>query len=169
NEERRDAADDLGAYRGRVLAKLKDPLKKRRRLRHSGRWCRPCRHAVPPPPRSHRRANVRVAICGSAHPPPGRGQHTRDGRRGPGRCPGAPAIMDLTERRRPMAEDMTVNRDGDMLVIRIPIAEATPSASGKTLVVASTRGNQKTGIQIDGKDLYLGVNAYVYAEPKGAR
>jgi hypothetical protein len=68
-----------------------------------------------------------------------------------------------------MAEDLTVNREGDMLVIRIPIAKATPSASGKTLVVASTRGNQKTGVQIDGKDLYVGVNAYVYAEPKGAR
>jgi hypothetical protein len=51
-------------------------------------------------------------------------------------------------------------------VIRIPITKATPSASGKTLVVASTRGNQKTGLQIDGNDLYLGVNAYVYAEPK---
>jgi hypothetical protein len=56
-----------------------------------------------------------------------------------------------------------------MLVIRIPISKPTPSASGKTLVVASTRGNQKTSMQIDGKDLYLGVNAYVYAEPKGAR
>jgi hypothetical protein len=68
-----------------------------------------------------------------------------------------------------MADDLTVTREGDMLVIHIPIAKATPSASGKTLVVASTRGNQKTGLQIDGKDLYLGVNAYVYAEPKGAR
>lgn len=28
------------------------------------------------------------------------------------------------------------------------------------------RGNQKTARQIDGKELYLGVNAYVYAEPK---
>ncbi len=45
----------------------------------------------------------------------------------------------------------------------------TPSASGKTLVVASTRGNQKTGVQIEGKDLHLGVNAYVYAEPKGTK
>ena len=26
--------------------------------------------------------------------------------------------------------------------------------------------NLKTAVQIDGKDLYLGVNAYVYAEPK---
>ncbi len=68
-----------------------------------------------------------------------------------------------------MADDLTLNRDGDMLVIRIPIKKATPSASGKTLVVASTRGNQKTAVQIDGKDLYLGLNAYVYAKPKGTK
>ncbi|HAF11287.1 MAG TPA: hypothetical protein DCK98_14560 [Chloroflexi bacterium] len=68
-----------------------------------------------------------------------------------------------------MADDLSVTREGDTLVIRIPIGKPTPSASGKTLVVASTRGNQKTAIQIDGKDLYLGVNAYVYAAPKGAK
>ena len=68
-----------------------------------------------------------------------------------------------------MADDLTVSREGEMLVIRILITKATPSASGKTLVVASTRGNQKTGVQIDGKDLYLGVNAYVYAEPKATK
>ena len=68
-----------------------------------------------------------------------------------------------------MADDVTVTRDGDTLVIRIPVKAPTPSSSGKTLVVASTRGNQKTAIQIDGKDLYLGVNAYVYAEPKGTK
>lgn len=66
-----------------------------------------------------------------------------------------------------MANDLSVDREGDVLVIRIAINKATPSASGKTLVVASTRGNQKTGVQIEGKDLYLGLNAYVYAEPKG--
>jgi hypothetical protein len=68
-----------------------------------------------------------------------------------------------------MADDLSVTREGDMLVISIPIETPKPSASGKTLVVASTRGNQKTAVQIDGKDLYLGVNAYVYAEPKGGR
>ena len=68
-----------------------------------------------------------------------------------------------------MADDLTVTRDDDMLVIRIPIKTPTPSASGKTLVVASTRGNQRTGVQIDGKDLYIGVNAYVYAEPKATK
>ena len=65
-----------------------------------------------------------------------------------------------------MADDLTVSREGEMLVIRIPMTKATPSASGKTLVVASTRGNQKTGLQVDGNDLYVGVSAYVYAEPK---
>src|SRR5688572_25385695 len=68
-----------------------------------------------------------------------------------------------------MADDLTVTREGDTLVIRLSIKAATPSASGKTLVVASTRGNQKTSLQIEGKDLYLGVNAYVYAEPKGSK
>ena len=65
-----------------------------------------------------------------------------------------------------MTEELTVTREGDTLVIRIPIGKPAPSASGKTLVVASTRGNQKTAVQIDGKELYLGLNAYVYAEPK---
>lgn len=68
-----------------------------------------------------------------------------------------------------MADDLTVAREGDMLIIRLAIKPATPSASGKTLVVASTRGNQKTSVQIEGKDLYIGVNAYVYAQPKGGR
>jgi len=65
-----------------------------------------------------------------------------------------------------MAGDVQVTREGDTLVIRIPIEAPAPSSSGKTLVVASTHGNQKSGIQIDGKDVFVGVNAYVYANPK---
>lgn len=65
-----------------------------------------------------------------------------------------------------MADSLSVTREGDMLVIRIPIQVPTPSSSGKTLVVASTRGNQRSGVQIDGKDVFVGVNAYVFAEPK---
>ncbi len=53
----------------------------------------------------------------------------------------------------PMAEGLSVTREGDTLVVRIPIQKATPSASGKTLVVVSTRGNQKTAVKIDDKDL----------------
>ncbi len=65
-----------------------------------------------------------------------------------------------------MPDPLTVTREGDTLVIRIPLQAPAPSSSGKTLVVASTHGNQKTGIQIDGKDVFIGVNAYVYAESK---
>ena len=35
----------------------------------------------------------------------------------------------------------------------------TPSASGKTLVVASTRGNKETDVVIDGKPVITGLNA----------
>jgi hypothetical protein len=48
------------------------------------------------------------------------------------------------------------------LVIRMPISiPPSPSASGKTLVVASTRGNVQTEATYDGKAITLGVNAYV--------
>ena len=36
----------------------------------------------------------------------------------------------------------------------------------KKLGVHGAAGNQKTAGQLDGQDLYLGLNAYVYAEPK---
>jgi hypothetical protein len=48
------------------------------------------------------------------------------------------------------------------LVIRLPLNKPpVPSASGKTLVVASTRGNQRTNAVIDGQPVIIGVNAYV--------
>jgi hypothetical protein len=65
-----------------------------------------------------------------------------------------------------VAEDLTVTRDGDTLVIRIPLQKPTPSSTGKTMVVASTHSNKKTALQIDGRDVHVGVNAHVYAEPK---
>ena len=36
-----------------------------------------------------------------------------------------------------------------------------PSASGKTLVVASTHGNQTTSLMIEGQSVVIGVNAYI--------
>jgi hypothetical protein len=48
------------------------------------------------------------------------------------------------------------------LVIRLPLNQPpVPSATGKTLVVASTRGNQRTATLIDGQPVILGVNAYI--------
>lgn len=50
---------------------------------------------------------------------------------------------------------------GNELVIRMQMQTPQPSASGKTLVVASTRGNKTTDAEIDGKPITIGVNAYI--------
>jgi len=47
------------------------------------------------------------------------------------------------------------------LVITLPLQTPTPSASGKTLVVATTKGNIKSDALIDGKPVTVGVNAYI--------
>lgn len=48
----------------------------------------------------------------------------------------------------------------EMLTVSLPISKR-PSASGKTMVVASTNGNQATTITIDGKPVIIGLNAYI--------
>jgi len=53
--------------------------------------------------------------------------------------------------------------DGNELVIRIPLQDPAPSRSGKTLVVASSRGNVQTQAKIDGRPITVGLNAYVDA------
>jgi len=58
--------------------------------------------------------------------------------------------------------EMQVELKNNKLVITIDVnAKPTPSASGKTLVVASSHGNQQTTVTIDGKLLIVGVNAYI--------
>ncbi|MFH1011785.1 MAG: hypothetical protein V1784_11200 [bacterium] len=58
---------------------------------------------------------------------------------------------------------MAINAEikGKQLVITIDLQGPAPSASGKTLVVASSHGNQATGAIIDGKPVIVGVNAYI--------
>ncbi len=51
-------------------------------------------------------------------------------------------------------------KDGN-LIITLPLEDPTPSASGKTLVVASTHGNMKTSVTVEGKPVTIGVNAYI--------
>lgn len=59
---------------------------------------------------------------------------------------------------------MKVEIKGNELIIKLPVnSPATKSASGKSLVVASTKGNVETEVEVDGKRLILGVNAYVKA------
>jgi hypothetical protein len=65
-----------------------------------------------------------------------------------------------------MSLQVTVEKgkEGSVLVIRMPIRkEPKASASGKNIVIASTGGNVVTGAQYDGKDVKLGLNAYVSA------
>jgi len=56
---------------------------------------------------------------------------------------------------------MTVEINGNKLCIEIDLEKPTPSASGKTLVVASTRGNTVTTAMVDGKPVTIGLNAYI--------
>lgn len=58
---------------------------------------------------------------------------------------------------------MKVTIEGTELVIRMPLESPTPSASGKTLVVASSHGNVKTTAMSGGKPITVGVNAYIAA------
>ncbi len=48
-----------------------------------------------------------------------------------------------------------------VLTIEIEVGKPTPSASGKTLVIASTHGNQPTAAQVNGKPVIVGLNAYI--------
>lgn len=47
-----------------------------------------------------------------------------------------------------------------VLTITLPIEESI-SASGKSKVIASTRGNLVTSVMYEGKPLTIGVNAYI--------
>jgi polysaccharide deacetylase 2 family uncharacterized protein YibQ len=51
--------------------------------------------------------------------------------------------------------------DGGEIVIRVPLEpEPKPSSSGKSLIVASSRGNVRTALEVVGKPVYVGVTAY---------
>jgi hypothetical protein len=57
---------------------------------------------------------------------------------------------------------MNATIENNMLVVRIPMnAVPTPSASGKTLSVASSGGNKSTTVQVNGQPVIIGLNAYI--------
>lgn len=57
-----------------------------------------------------------------------------------------------------------LSEDGKRILIEADIETLKPSASGKTLVVASSRGNMKTDVEIAGKKLVVGMNCYIPRE-----
>lgn len=50
---------------------------------------------------------------------------------------------------------------GKVLVVEIDLETPRPSASGKTLVVASSHGNVATTAVINGQPVVIGLNAYI--------
>jgi hypothetical protein len=54
------------------------------------------------------------------------------------------------------------------LFIELDIHDPTPSSTGKTLVVAGTRGRWQTSVTIDGQSVWINANAYVYPQKKVA-
>jgi len=51
--------------------------------------------------------------------------------------------------------------EGKKLIITIDLETPTPSASGKTLVVASSRGNMVTTATVNGSPIIIGLNCYI--------
>jgi len=56
---------------------------------------------------------------------------------------------------------MKVEIRDNKLYIEIDMDTPKPSASGKTLVVASTRGNTVTTAKVNDKPVIIGLNAYI--------
>ncbi len=57
---------------------------------------------------------------------------------------------------------VTLDDKKKTLTITLPLeAPGTKSASGKTEIVATTRGNKATEIMFDGKPITVGLTAYV--------
>lgn len=55
-----------------------------------------------------------------------------------------------------------IERDGKkFLQVEMEMQEPTPSATGKTLVVASSRGNKATAAEVNGQPVVIGINAYI--------
>ena len=56
---------------------------------------------------------------------------------------------------------VTIDEERKTMTIIIDLQTPQASKSGKTLVVASTHGNITTGEKINGKEVTIGVNAYI--------
>lgn len=52
------------------------------------------------------------------------------------------------------------------VVLELPLEAPRPSASGKTLLVASSYGVQRSTARVDGKVVCVVANVFVYADDK---
>jgi hypothetical protein len=58
---------------------------------------------------------------------------------------------------------MTATIKDNKLIIELELEQPKPSGSGKNLVVASTHGIVATNATVNGKQVKLGVNAFISA------
>ena len=63
-----------------------------------------------------------------------------------------------------MLREAKIDEQAKTLTLVLELQEPTPSASGKTLVVGTTHGNVPTNVQMNGKPVIVGVNAYIRAK-----
>lgn len=56
---------------------------------------------------------------------------------------------------------MTAQIKNNKLIIELDLTAPTPSKSGKTLLVASSKGIKETDAKVDGKNVSIGVNAFI--------
>jgi hypothetical protein len=63
-------------------------------------------------------------------------------------------------------EAMKVKRENNLLKIELRLEKPVLSGSGKTLLVASSRGVKSTGIDYNGKEIAVVANAFVYVNPR---
>lgn len=66
-----------------------------------------------------------------------------------------------TLRSTPLLREATIDEKAKTLTLVLDLQDPTPSASGKTLVVATTHGNQPSAVTVNGKPVIVGVNAYI--------
>jgi hypothetical protein len=60
---------------------------------------------------------------------------------------------------------MKARIEGEMLVVRVPlVTPPTLSKSGKTRLVATSHGVQRTSIKVEGKPIHVVMNAFIHAE-----
>ncbi len=63
-----------------------------------------------------------------------------------------------------MLREAKIDEEKKTLTLILDLQEPTPSSSGKTLVIASTHGNVPTQAKVNGKEVIVGVNAYIRAK-----
>ena len=63
-----------------------------------------------------------------------------------------------------MLREVKIDEQAKTLTLVLELQDPTPSASGKTLVVATTHGNVPTEVKVQDKPVIVGVNAYIRAK-----